>query len=98
MAYKKCTEDGFCLWLLERCQTKQTGKKITKGFVKYDYVDMDTGEKRGSIVFYTKGSDDSGMALNFCPFCGFSFYDLYNKGRRVGGGSLTFEVTCSRKL
>jgi len=88
--YKKCNEDGFCRWLLERCQTEQTfkGKKIaTKGIVKYDY-----------FVFYTKGSDDSGMALNFCPFCSFSFYDLYNKGKRVGGGSLAFEVNGTRKV
>ena len=99
--YKKCNEEGFCRWLLERCQTELTfkGKKVTlKGLVKYDYLDLNTGDNRGSIVFYTKGSDDSGMALNFCPFCGFSFYDLYNKRKRVGGGSLTFEIDDRRKV
>lgn len=99
--YKKCNEEGFCRWLLERCQTELTfkGKKVTlKGLVKFNYLDLNTGENRGSIVFYTKGSEDSGMALNFCPFCGFSFYDLYNKGRRVGGGTLTFETDENRKV
>ena len=99
--YKKCNEEGFCRWLLERCQTELTfkGKKVTlKGLVKYNYLDLNTGDNRGSIVFYTKGSEDSGMALNFCPFCGFSFYDLYNKGRRVGGGTLTFETDENRKV
>lgn len=85
--YKKCSEDGFCQWLLERSLPNKSS-----GLLKYDYTDFSTGKLQGSIVIHKMGSKDAGMALNFCPFCGFSFYDLYQRGRRVGGGTITFEV------
>lgn len=91
MTYKKCDENSFCSALLARCQGAWTGS--VKGFIKHDFMDMETGKETGSIISYSKGKGDKGLALNFCPFCGFSFYDMYRKGKKVGGGSLILEDT-----
>lgn len=88
--YKKCTEDNICKWLNERCQEIRPGG--VKGFIKTSYMNIQTDEPAGMVVFYSTGRKDKGMALNFCPFCGFSFHDLYKQGRRVGGGTIQFEV------
>ena len=89
MTYKKCDENYFCKALLARCQ--ETMNNSVKGFIKHDFMEMKTGEETGSIIAYSKGKGDKGLALNYCPFCGFSFYDLYQRGKKVGGGSLILE-------
>lgn len=81
--YIRCSKDGFCKALLDRCQATNT-----KGFVKREYINIKTGKNTGAIIAFSKGKGDRGLALNFCPFCGFSFYDLYQKGTLVGGGKL----------
>lgn len=85
MSYESCNENTFCKWLKERSQTDGTGLIIRH------YVNHQTGKPAGSIVTYVADKKDNGLALNFCPFCGFSFYALYKKHKRVGGGTLEFE-------
>lgn len=89
MTITKCTDNNFCSALLERCKGAMMNKNAD-GLLKYEYMDS-AGKKAGAIVAYSKGKGDKGLALNFCPFCGFSFYQLYQKGKRVGGGTLIFE-------
>ena len=80
-AYQKCTEQGYCKWLLER--TQEYNPK-SKGLMICNYINKDTHKRSGSLIAYHKGKGDEGLLLNFCPFCGFSFYDLHKAGKKVG--------------
>jgi hypothetical protein len=81
--YKKCSEKGYCKWLLERSDNFYPKKK---GLLVSTLMDMVTGKITGQLLVYSTGKNkDKGMAVNFCPFCGFSFYDLHKAGKRVGG-------------
>lgn len=76
----KCDSDHFCTNLLSRLTLNKRGK----GLVLLHYMNIDTGEERGSLVVYKTSPSDKGLALNFCPVCGFPFHELYDKGCRVG--------------
>lgn len=83
--YQKCSEKGYCKWLLERCDIF-TPKK--KGLLVSTLMNVDTGKFTGQMLVYSTGKkEDKGLVVNFCPFCGFSFYDLHKKGIRVGSES-----------
>lgn len=83
--YKECSEKGYCKWLLERSDIFMPKKK---GLLVSTLMDMEKGEITGQLLVYSTGKEeDKGTAVNFCPFCGFSFYDLHKKGIRVGGKS-----------
>jgi hypothetical protein len=80
--YKKCNEKGYCKWLLERCEPYNNS--IKKGLAIMELYDTETNKMAGKIVGYKAHAKDRFLSLNFCPFCGFSFYDLREKGKRVG--------------
>lgn len=80
--YKKCSEKGYCKWLNERADIFVPKKK---GLLVSTFMNVDTGKFTGQMLVYATGKkDDKGLVVNFCPFCGFSFYDLHNAGKRVG--------------
>lgn len=80
--YKKCSPDGYCKWLLERSDIFMPRRK---GLLVSTFMDLDTGKLTGQMLVYSTGKkEDKGMVVNFYPFCGFSFYDLHNSGKRVG--------------
>lgn len=81
--YQKCSDKGYCKWLLERSDIFYPKKK---GLLVSTLMDMDAGKITGQMLIYSTGKkEDKGMVVNFCPFCGFSFYDLHKAGKRVGG-------------
>lgn len=81
--YKKCSEKGYCKWLLERSGDLMPRRK---GLLVGTLMDLNAGKITGQMLVYSTGKkEDKGMVVNFCPFCGFSFYDLHKKGKRVGG-------------
>jgi hypothetical protein len=55
-----------------------------KGFILNEFLEMSTGEESGMIISYSTGKGDRGLALNYCPFCGFSFHALYKNKTKVG--------------
>lgn len=80
--YKKCNAKGYCKWLLERCVPYHASVK--KGLAIMELWDVETVKPQGKIVGYKAHSKDKFLSLNYCPFCGYSFYDLREKGKRVG--------------
>jgi hypothetical protein len=79
--YKKCNAKGYCKWLLERCESFDHKRK---GLLISNLINLDTHKLTGSLLTYSTGRKDRGLVVNYCPFCGFSFYDLHKKGKRVG--------------
>jgi hypothetical protein len=80
--YIKCSQDGYCKWLRERCEEYHS--KIKKGLVIMELFDTEKCTFTGSYVGYKSPHDGKFMTLNFCPFCGFDFSALREKGLRVG--------------
>jgi len=80
--YKKCSSKGYCKWLLERCVPYHS--QVRKGLAIMELWDVETVESKGKIVGYKAHAKDRFLSLNFCPFCGFSFYDLRKEGKKVG--------------
>ena len=80
--YKKCSQKGYCKWLLERSVPYH--KQLKKGIAIMELFDVDTVKPSGMYVGYKALSKDNFLTFNFCPFCGFDFSALHKKGRRVG--------------
>ena len=65
----KCTATEYCDWLTERCV--EVGKV---GFNIVTYIDMKKGKVTLRLALHRiDKADKGGMALNFCPGCGFNF-------------------------
>lgn len=73
MRLETCSEKGLCHTLADRSRSFRTGG--VKGFV------WNSAEK-GIVTRYSNGRD-KGLVINFCPFCGFSFKELYAQGKIV---------------
>jgi len=81
--YQKCSDKGYCKWLRERSDSFSPKRK---GLIVSTLMNVDTRKITGQLLVYSTGKkEDKGMVVNFCPFCGFSFYDLHKEGKRVGG-------------
>lgn len=70
--YKKCTATDICKWLRERTENYS---KQRKGLLIMELFDVETMTPTRKIPGYSRGKDDKFLSLNFCPFCGFSFYE-----------------------
>jgi len=78
---EKCSEDGFCKYLIDRVESYGTNKK---GLLLSTMMDTKTRKFTGSIISYHKGKGDHGLYIDYCPFCGFCFNDLHEQGKKVG--------------
>lgn len=78
---EKCSEDGFCKYLLDRAASYGEKKK---GFRIATYMDSKSRKMTGSIISYHDDGKDNGTIIDYCPFCGFCFDDLHRQGKKVG--------------
>lgn len=62
-----CSQAVFCTALSDRLQNRG------KGLNRLDYINMKTGEDSRTVVCYKQDSQDRGLCINFCPWCGFKF-------------------------
>lgn len=78
MPAKKCDGVLFCSALSNRMSHSWEGKK---GLAFTELCSLETGATTYRYpVYKTKGIEKNPIAINFCPFCGFSFYEnVYTK-------------------
>jgi hypothetical protein len=77
----ECSEDGFCQFLLDRVVTygeKKRGLRIAT------YMNSKSRKMVGSLVSYHNDGKDNGLVIDYCPFCGFCFKEVHDKGKYVG--------------
>lgn len=64
-----CNAKRYCEPLTQRLQNRGA----RKGLVVLEYVNFKTLKLSRRLVIYVSKRGDNGIALNFCPWCGFDF-------------------------
>jgi len=64
----KCTDKEYCVFLTERMGDTYH----QKGIVPLNLMNIETGNERHAGLVYKRTSNDRGLMLNYCPFCGVS--------------------------
>lgn len=64
---KRCSSAAWCNTLATRLDRKNNRGK---GLAPFVVMNLDTGKERVVGVTYKTSASDSGVLLNFCPWCG----------------------------